>query len=169
MIFSVSSQAYIFLYTVVCGMAIALVYDIFRILRKAVKTGSFATYIQDLLYWLIAAVIMLFTVYYSNDGELRVFLFVGAFLGVVLYSLLLSGIVMGSALLIIKITVSAVKTILRVISCPFKMALRMLAIPARKLSRNAIKLLKKARSSSRVRLSKFMSFKKILKHIRVKI
>lgn len=99
---------------------IALVYDAFRVFRKAVKTGRIVTNVQDLLYWLIVSVIMFLTLFFSNDGELRAYLFVGAFLGVVLYTLLFSKIVMGSSLFIIRIATTVVKAMVRFISIPVK-------------------------------------------------
>jgi len=120
MITSVSNQAYVFLCTVIGGMAIALVYDIFRIFRKAVKTSSAITYVQDLLYWLIAAAIMFITVYYSNDGQLRAYLFAGAIIGAILYALLFSNIVMKSSLFIIKIASKVFKAIAFIVSYPAK-------------------------------------------------
>lgn len=169
MIISVSEQAYVFLCTIAGGMAIGLVYDIFRILRKAVKTGSLVTYVQDLLYWLIVALIMFLTVYYSNDGELRVYLFIGALLGVVLYALLFSRIIMGSSLFIIKMVTTVIKALIFVISYPVRLLLGLMAVPARKLARTARKSIRKARSNGRVRLSKLAFFKKAFKNIRKKI
>lgn len=169
MIISVSAQAYVFLCTIVGGMAIALVYDVFRIFRKAVKTGSVVTYVQDLLYWLIVALIMFLTIYYSNEGELRVYLFIGAFLGVVLYALLFSRIIMGSSLFIIKMVAEVIKALIFVISYPVRLILRFMEVPARKLARTARKSMRKARSNGRVRLSKLMFFKKTFKNIRKKI
>lgn len=115
MITPVNSQALIFLYTVIGGAAVALVFDLFRILRKAVRTGSLVTFAEDLLFWLIVSVIMFLTIFYSNDGELRAYLFIGACIGVILYALLLSRIVMASSLFII-----------RIVSWPFKCIIRML-------------------------------------------
>ncbi len=124
MILSISSQAYAFLLSVVGGMVIALVYDAFRIFRKAVKTGRAVTSVQDLLYWMIVSVIMFLTIFYSNDGELRAYLFLGAFLGVVLYTLLFSRIIMKSSLFIIKIITIAVKTIAIFLSYPVRLVLK---------------------------------------------
>ena len=169
MIISVSAQAYVFLCTIAGGMAIALVYDIFRIFRKAIKTGSVVTYVQDLLYWLIVALIMFLTIYYSNDGELRAYLFIGAFIGVVLYALLFSRIIMGSSMFIIKIVVKVIKAIIFIISYPIRLILQLMAVPARKLARSMGKTMKKARSSGRVRLSKITFFKKAFKNIFKKI
>lgn len=151
MITSISSQVTIFLCTVIGGAAIALIYDLFRILRKAVRTGGLFIYIEDLLYWLIVSIIMLLTIYYSNDGELRAFMFIGACIGVTLYALLLSRIVMASSLFII-----------RIVSYPFILIIKVLKAPICKIAQltaNCIRMtvvsvkmaVSEARESARVR------------------
>jgi spore cortex biosynthesis protein YabQ len=169
MMVSVSSQAYIFLCSIAGGMTIAFLYDIFRIFRKAVKTGNAITYIQDLLYWIIVALIMFLTIYYSNEGELRAYLFIGAFIGAVLYALLLSRIIIGSSLFIIRLIIKILKTIIFVISYPIRFIAGLLAKPAGKIIRKARKAAGKVRSSGRVRLSRLKFLKKGLKNIRKKI
>jgi len=165
MIFPVSRQAYVFLCTVAGGMAIALVYDIFRIIRKAVKTGSLLTYAEDLVYWVIAAAIMLVTIYYSNEGEIRGFLFVGTIIGVVLYSTLFSKFVMGSSLFIINMTIKIVKTVMFVILYPFRFILRILAAPVRKLARLVFNSLRKAGSGGKTRIKKAKPFRRLIRRI----
>lgn len=146
MTFEVSRQAYVFLCTVAGGMAIALVYDIFRIIRKAVRTGGLITYAEDLVYWVLAAAIMLVTIYYSNEGEIRGFLFIGTIIGVVLYSSIFSKFVMESSLFIIHMTIKIVKAVLFVVAYPFRFVLRVLAAPLRKLARLALESARKAAS-----------------------
>lgn len=169
MIISVSTQAYVFLCTIAGGMAIALVYDIFRIFRRAIKTGRMVTNVEDLLYWLIVVFIMFLTIHYSNDGELRIYLFIGAFIGIVLYALLFSRIIMGSSLFIIKVVTNVIKALIFVISYPVRLILQIIAVPARKLARTARKSIRKARRSYKVRLSKRTFFKKMLRNIIKKI
>ena len=169
MMVSVSNQAYVFLCSIVGGMAIALVYDIFRIFRKAVKTGRLITYAQDLLYWFIVAIIMFMTIYYSNDGEIRVYLFIGAALGVTLYTLLFSRMIMSSSLFIIRMTAKIIKTMVFILTYPVRLILRVLKIPACKLARVVGKSVRKARSYEKVRLSKLAFIKKSFKNIRKKI
>jgi spore cortex biosynthesis protein YabQ len=169
MIIPISEQAYVFLCTIAGGMAIALVYDIFRIFRKAVKTGGLVTYAEDLLFWLIVAFIMFLTIYYSNDGELRVYLFIGAFLGIVLYTLLFSRIIMGSSLFIIKMSAKVISALIFFISYPVRLIFKIMEVPACKLVRKAGKSIRKVRGNGRVRLSKLAFLKKTFKNIRKKI
>lgn len=169
MILSVGSQVYVFLCTIIGGMAIALVYDLFRIFRRAVKTGSLVTCVQDLLYWIIAALIMFFTVYYSNDGELRVYLFIGALLGVVFYALLFSRGIMNSSLFIIKIVSWTIKAFIFILAYPIRLLWKLLAVPAGNLLRIAGKSASKVKIRGRVRLSKLKFWAKSIRNIRKKI
>jgi spore cortex biosynthesis protein YabQ len=125
---SINTQAYVFLCSVAAGMVIALVYDILRIIRRTVKTGSLLTGVQDLIYWLIAALIMFLSAYYSNSGQLRAYLFVGMFIGVVLYALLLSKSIMRCSQFVIKIIVSFFKTLVFVVSYPVRMLMKVAAV-----------------------------------------
>jgi spore cortex biosynthesis protein YabQ len=150
MILSVSDQVIVFLWTTVCGMAAAFIYDLFRIFRKAVKTGSLLTFVQDLLYWIIVAVIMSITVFYSNDGEIRGFLFLGAVIGAVLYAMMFSRIIMDSSLFIIRVTVRIIRFISFIVSYPFRLMLKLLAIPARKLADVTAAEIRKARDIRKV-------------------
>lgn len=150
-------------------MAIALVYDIFRIIRKAVRTGSLLTYAEDLAYWIIAAAIMLLTIYYSNEGEIRGFLFIGTIIGVVLYSSLLSKYVIGSSLFIINITKKIVKAVLFVVIYPFRFILKILEAPLRKLAKAASQSLRKAGflsktgSGGRTKIKKLSLFRRFVR------
>lgn len=165
MIFQVSRQAYVFLCTVAGGMAIALVYDIFRIIRKAVRTGSLLTYLEDLVYWVLAAAIMLVTIYYSNEGEIRGFLFIGTIIGVVLYSSIFSKFVMGSSLFIINMTVKIVRAVMFVILYPLRFLFRILAAPVRKLARLVLALLRKVGGVGKTRNKKAKLFRRLIKRI----
>lgn len=145
MILSVSEQVIVFLWTTVSGMAIAFVYDIFRIIRKAVRTGGFAVFVQDILFWLIACIIMFISIYRSNDGELRGFLFFGAFLGAVLYAMLFSKAVMGSSLFIINVTARAVKILIYIVLYPFRFLVKLLSKPVRMAAKAAADSLRMTR------------------------
>lgn len=166
---SVSSQAYIFLCSVAGGAVIALIYDIFRILRKAVKTGSLFTFVEDIIFWILVAVVMFATVYFSNEGELRSYIFLGTLLGVILYALLLSKAIMNSSLFIINIVKSIFRFLWRVLSFPFRIILKLLAVPGRAAAKYAGKSLKNVRRAGRNRLSKAAFWRKAFKNIRKKI
>ena len=85
---SVSNQAYVFLSCVLGGMIIAFVYDIFRVRRKAIKSGNLIVYFEDFIYWIIVALVLFAVVYRSNEGEIRGYLILGVIIGIILYAFL---------------------------------------------------------------------------------
>ena len=85
-----SNQAYVFFIFILNGLIIGILFDIFRILRKSFKTSDFRTNLQDILFWIITGLILLYSIFKFNNGELRTYIFLGVFLGVVIYMLLFS-------------------------------------------------------------------------------
>lgn len=84
------NQAYVFFIFILNGFLIGLLFDIFRILRKAFKTNDYVTYIQDIVFWIITGFIILYSIFKFNSGELRGYIFIGIFLGFVLYLIIFS-------------------------------------------------------------------------------
>lgn len=111
----VTNQAYLFLIFIVNGIIIGLLFDFFRIARKVIPTNDFVTYIEDVLFWLLTGAITLYSIFVFNNGELRLFMFLGIILGAFIYLLVLSSYV-------IKINVKIINTIL----VPFKAIYRLL-------------------------------------------
>lgn len=79
------SQAYIFMITLYGGMLVGLTYDFYRFLRKAVKSGRWLTAVLDTLFIITLGLIVIFVMYMANQGELRLYTFIGFALGFALY------------------------------------------------------------------------------------
>ncbi len=86
----VENQAYLFLVFSLTGVILGVLFDFFRVLRKTFKTGDFVTYIEDILYWILAGIIILYNIWFFNDGEIRVFMILGILMGAIIYCLTLS-------------------------------------------------------------------------------
>ena len=78
-----------FIFTVI-GIIIGILFDIFRISRKIFKTSDILTYIEDILFWLISGLIILFSIFLFNNGELRLYIFIGISIGILIYMLSIS-------------------------------------------------------------------------------
>lgn len=85
-----NSQAYTFLLFMLNGICIGIFFDIFRILRKTFKTRDWITYLEDILFWLLSGCITLYFIFVFNQGEIRLYIFLGILLGVILYILSIS-------------------------------------------------------------------------------
>lgn len=84
------NQAYIFIIFILNGLLIGILFDIFRILRKCFKIPDFITYIQDIIFWILSGLSLLYSIFKFNNGELRLFIFFGVILGIMLYMLIFS-------------------------------------------------------------------------------
>ena len=87
------NQAYLFLVFSLTGIAIGILFDFFRILRRSIKTSNIVTYIQDILFWILTGIIVLYSIWYFNNGELRIFVFLGLIIGILIYMTTLSSII----------------------------------------------------------------------------
>ncbi|MCI8761207.1 MAG: spore cortex biosynthesis protein YabQ [Clostridia bacterium] len=112
----VSNQAYLFLVFIVNGILIGLLFDFFRIARKVIQTNDIVTYLEDILFWILTGAIVLYSIFVFNNGELRLFMFLGILLGAFAYMITLSSYV-------IKINVKIIeglKKVFAVIFLPIK-------------------------------------------------
>ena len=81
----INTQLLSFIAYLFSGIIICIVFDLFRSLRKGIKTSNIATYIEDVLFWVIAGLVILFVVNKYNYGELRVYTFLAMMLGAIVY------------------------------------------------------------------------------------
>jgi Spore cortex protein YabQ (Spore_YabQ). len=99
-----------------CGAALAFLYDLFRVKRRLVKTSAIFINIEDVLFWLIAAVIVFLASYIISSGETRFYFFSGIFIGGLIYFTFLS-----------KFVVWALTGFIRAILWPFRKLAGLLA------------------------------------------
>lgn len=116
----ITNQAYLFLIFTVNGMIIGLLFDFFRILRRSFKTKDFITYIQDVLFWILTGLILLYSIFVFNNGEIRLFMFLGVAIGVILYMLIISSYVIKINVYLINILKKIFSGIIKIILIPFK-------------------------------------------------
>lgn len=90
---SMAQQTEIFLWSVVFGFALGAFYDIFRILRLIIPTGTIAAFIEDTLFWLIAAFSTFLFILNINSGEIRWYILFGIFAGALIYHVSLGALV----------------------------------------------------------------------------
>lgn len=111
----VSNQAYLFLVFIVNGVLIGLLFDFFRIARKVIPTNDFVTYIEDVLFWILAGSTVLYSIFIFNNGELRLFMFLGIILGAFTYMVFISSYIIKINVKIINILIIPFKTIFKIL------------------------------------------------------
>lgn len=116
----VSNQANLFLIFVIDGFIIGLLFDAFRILRKSFKTLDIVTAIEDIVFWIITGILLLYTIFVFNNGEIRFFMFIGIFIGTLLYMILISKYIIKASVTIIKILKKVVTFIFKIVVFPIQ-------------------------------------------------
>lgn len=113
----------------VTGVVIGILFDIFRIWRRSFKTADWLTCLQDILFWLLTGLIILFSIFQFNHGEIRSYVFVGIAIGIILYMITISRFVVQNC-------VKVIQWIKKIISYPIKILLQFI----KRISRKPVKL-----------------------------
>ena len=113
------NQAYLFLIFTLIGIIIGFLFDIFRILRKSFKTNDIITYIEDIIFWIISGIILIYAMCKFTDGELRFYNIIGLSLGAIIYLLTVSKYV-------IKISVFVINTLKKILLYPLLIIFKIL-------------------------------------------
>ena len=75
----------IFLAFVLLGLVFSFIFDVFRAIRRVRKPGVYSIYIQDIIYFSIIGVILLFLMINVFNSEVRLYNILSIILGVVIY------------------------------------------------------------------------------------
>lgn len=131
-------QAYIFLVFSLTGIVIGFLFDFFRILRRTIKTPNIITNIQDMLFWILSGILILYNIWYFNSGEIRIYIFFAIILGILVYMSVLSS-------AIIQIFSKVLQIIIKIVELPIKKIITINRTLITKISTIFIKNLKKVK------------------------
>ena len=115
------NQAYLFLIFAFNGVIIGLILDFFRIIRKTFKTSNVITYIEDILFWILTGISIIFFMYNFSDGAIRLFMIIALLLGFLIYILSISKFVIKIFVFSINILKDFFKTIIKIGAIPAKL------------------------------------------------
>lgn len=116
---TIGNEAIFFLISVLCGMGLVFVYDIFRIFRRIIIHGNIWIGIEDVCYWIFCTVAVFLLLYQRNDGMMRTFAFVGILLGGIIYHFLFSRFVVKICVLVLGTVLRFVRKVLGTVLRPF--------------------------------------------------
>lgn len=116
----VTSQADVFLISIIYGAALSLIYDIIRSVRRVVSHKNLFIAIEDFLYWMFWACTVISMIYTYNNGALRSYVILGLLIGCALYLLLLSRLLLFLLTFLMKELHKSLVFILRILIKPVK-------------------------------------------------
>ena len=108
-----------FLYSLIVGLGIGVVYDVFRIARIILPKAKAVIFFEDLLFCLIAAVIMSIFIFNAGYGIVRGYALFGSGIGFTVYYMTVGKIVYRLSEIIIAFLKKAVRFIATVLAAPF--------------------------------------------------
>ncbi|WP_138496109.1 spore cortex biosynthesis protein YabQ [Paenibacillus pinistramenti] len=103
------------LWMLISGSVLGAVFDGIRIVEGRYRFPKWSIHVLDLLYWIWAALYVFRTLYHSNHGELRFYVFLGLFAGVLIYFWLLSVPAGRFVVMLLKIVDKVYLTIVRLV------------------------------------------------------
>lgn len=125
----VTNQAFIFFVFILTGFLIGILFDIFRVLRRSFKTSDIITYIEDILFWIITGLIILYVSFAFNNGQIRGYTLLGLILGGFLYLLIFSNIFIKVMVKILNYIKKIVGFILNIVISPIKFVIKIFRKP----------------------------------------
>ncbi len=121
MILSALFQGKLFVLFFIFGIISAFAYDFIRLFRVYKKHKKILKSAEDLIYWLFVSVIFFNLILYSNNGELRFFVFAAFFTGHIMYFYAMSTYIFNIQKRIINISLYIIMLFITIVSTPFRL------------------------------------------------
>lgn len=151
---SIIREADFFVVSFVSGCLLVFLYDVLRVFRRLIPRGSVAVAIEDIIYWMVCALLVFAMLYQKNDGLIRGFAIGAVGAGMLLYNHFISP-------HSIKLVVFVVRKLLKIAEFPIRLLKKVLKRPAAFCYRRTLrfgkkgkKLLKKIYKAGRMILCK---------------
>ena len=113
-------QARLFLLALATGAGMLLIYDLFRIVRRVIRHGTAAIAVEDMCFWIGCACWMFRLMCRENDGSIRGFVIIGAGVGMLLYCMLLSRLIVRGGAAAFGFLVNILAKIFGFLTAPFR-------------------------------------------------
>lgn len=110
---NIINEIYFFGCCVLTGVAVISMYDVLRIFRRVVKHGVFAVGIEDFIYWVGSSFFVFHIIYIRNDGIIRGFAILAIILGMLIYNVTISHV-------LVKYISMIINKIIRIVTAPIK-------------------------------------------------
>lgn len=118
------SQEYMLAVSIMAGMLLGSIWDIYRLLRHYIRLGSFGTAIGDLIYWLTSIYIGITLIFDLSYGNVRFFILMGFMIGALLYFYGISRYILKLLIFVIDKVLKVVKKAIDFLIGPIKAAVR---------------------------------------------
>lgn len=149
----VLGQVYVFFVFILVGFLIGLLFDMFRISRRTFKTSDIVTYIEDILFWILSGLLIIFSLFKFNNGEIRVYIIIGLIVGISIYILVFSKLIINTLVKVIIFIKKIMSKLIKICLFPIdliKKILKILTKPIKNLQKMTISKIKNSIKTKKI-------------------
>lgn len=135
-------QVTVFMWTLVIGMLAGLCHVIYRVIGDMVRLKKIGTFAGDIIFWLFLTAVAFAILLKANYGEMRLYVFIGLFLGAFLFNRFLGGVfyrlvrwIFHSAGRVLRLLALLMYYAWKVLTFPFRIAFITVIFPVRLFGR----------------------------------
>lgn len=152
------SQEYMLAVSIMGGMLLGFIWDIYRLIRHYVKLNNMGTAIGDIVYWILSIYIGVLLIFDLSYGNIRFFILMGFLVGALLYFYGISRYILKVFIFVVDSILKIIKNIIDMLIKPVKFILN-LTIKYLNIVLNPVKIkYEKAKKTAKKRY-KFLKFK----------
>lgn len=119
-----SREVWFLLHSMLLGIGIVVLYDILRIFRNIIKHKNFLIGLEDILFWITSGLLIFRMLYKENDGILRWFSIGGIILGMLVYHVSISQLLVRYISLGLNMLIKYVLKFIGIVTKPFRYVFR---------------------------------------------
>lgn len=119
-------QFYLLCVFMISGLIIGIFFDLFRVLRKSFKTPDIVTYMEDILFWILTGIFLMYIIFHFSFGEIRLYMFISIGIGLIMYFLIISKYFISLNVKIINVIKNIIEKILYITLLPFNIIFKIL-------------------------------------------
>lgn len=118
-----------FIWSLADGVLLAFVYDVLRFSRRVVKTNDTLINIEDILFFVLSAILVFATAYTVNNGMIRSYGLIGCAIGFFLYRIAVGNRIVELLSVVYKGICKGVEFILKILLMPLRFFIRVAGRP----------------------------------------
>lgn len=150
---STAQEWQFFLWSLLTGGILALLYDFLRISRKMIPTKDFVVNVEDILFCVLMAVVLFAAAFLKNEGKIRWQGFIGSFAGFAIYRLTVRNMFVNGSVLFMGWLLKILFFILKIILFPVMIVYKILRRPFMFVAWYSRKGMRRAATAARIRKS----------------
>jgi len=85
MLFSVSSQFNLLIFSLLAGVITGILFDLYRVMRGINDPNKIITFIEDTLFWIFTSLIIFIFLLYTSFAYMRGYVYISMAVGIIIY------------------------------------------------------------------------------------